>query len=117
LWQFPHFLAIAWMYREQYAKAGILMLPVVEPAGKSRRGKLLFSRFCFCPSVSRLFSRFCGFDLFNRRAVVDRISPAAEAETAVKETVVAEEMTEEMTVQTIVNTSTSKSFSPISQKF
>ena len=33
LWQFPHFLAIAWMYREEYAKAGILMLPVVEPAG------------------------------------------------------------------------------------
>jgi len=34
LWQFPHFLAIAWMYREQYAKAGIKMLPVVEPEGK-----------------------------------------------------------------------------------
>jgi protoheme IX farnesyltransferase len=34
LWQFPHFLAIAWMYREDYAKAGIKMLPVVEPAGK-----------------------------------------------------------------------------------
>ena len=34
LWQFPHFLAIAWMYKEQYAKARILMLPVVEPAGK-----------------------------------------------------------------------------------
>lgn len=34
LWQFPHFLAIAWMYREQYAKAGIKMLPVVEPAGR-----------------------------------------------------------------------------------
>jgi len=34
LWQFPHFLAIAWMYREQYAKAGILMLPVIEPEGK-----------------------------------------------------------------------------------
>ena len=33
LWQFPHFLAIAWMYREEYAKAGILMLPVVEPSG------------------------------------------------------------------------------------
>ncbi len=27
LWQFPHFLAIAWMYREQYAKAGLHMLP------------------------------------------------------------------------------------------
>jgi len=34
LWQFPHFLAIAWMYREQYKKAGILMLPVVEPSGR-----------------------------------------------------------------------------------
>lgn len=34
LWQFPHFLAIAWMYREQYAKAKILMLPVIEPEGK-----------------------------------------------------------------------------------
>ena len=34
LWQFPHFLAIAWMYREQYAKAGIKMLPVVEPSGR-----------------------------------------------------------------------------------
>jgi heme o synthase len=31
-WQLPHFLAIAWMYREDYARAGILMLPVVEPA-------------------------------------------------------------------------------------
>ncbi len=34
LWQFPHFLAIAWMYREDYARAGILMLPVVEPGGR-----------------------------------------------------------------------------------
>ena len=34
LWQFPHFLAIAWMYREDYARAKILMLPVVEPDGR-----------------------------------------------------------------------------------
>ncbi len=34
LWQFPPFLAIAWMYREDYARAGILMLPVVEPGGR-----------------------------------------------------------------------------------
>ncbi len=34
LWQFPHFLAIAWMYREDYARAGIVMLPVVEPEGR-----------------------------------------------------------------------------------
>jgi protoheme IX farnesyltransferase len=35
IWQFPHFLAIAWMYREDYSRAGILMLPVVEPDGRS----------------------------------------------------------------------------------
>ena len=34
LWQFPHFLAIAWMYREDYSRAGIVMLPVVEPDGR-----------------------------------------------------------------------------------
>ena len=34
MWQFPHFLAIALMYREDYARAGILMLPVVEPEGR-----------------------------------------------------------------------------------
>ena len=34
LWQFPHFHAIARMYREDYARAGIQMLPVVDPEGK-----------------------------------------------------------------------------------
>jgi heme o synthase len=34
LWQFPHFLSIAWMYREDYSRAGIRMLPVVEPDGR-----------------------------------------------------------------------------------
>ena len=33
LWQFPHFMAIAWMYRQQYAAAGHQMLPVVDHAG------------------------------------------------------------------------------------
>jgi protoheme IX farnesyltransferase len=32
-WQFPHFYAISWMYREDYARAGILMLPVVDREG------------------------------------------------------------------------------------
>jgi protoheme IX farnesyltransferase len=32
-WQFPHFMAIAWIYREDYARAGIQMLPVVDPKG------------------------------------------------------------------------------------
>ena len=30
LWQFPHFMAIAWMYREDYARAGYLVLPLNE---------------------------------------------------------------------------------------
>src|SRR5690348_6614812 len=34
-WQFPHFMAIGWMYREDYARAGIKMLPVVDPKGNS----------------------------------------------------------------------------------
>jgi protoheme IX farnesyltransferase len=32
-WQFPHFMAIAWIYREDYGRAGICMLPVVDPKG------------------------------------------------------------------------------------
>ena len=35
LWQMPHFLSIAWLYREDYARAGFPMLPVVEPDGGS----------------------------------------------------------------------------------
>ncbi|MHB8302379.1 MAG: heme o synthase [Acidobacteriaceae bacterium] len=35
VWQFPHFMAIAWLYREDYARAGIRMLPVVQPDGWS----------------------------------------------------------------------------------
>jgi len=33
LWQFPHFLAIAWVHREDYARGGHLMLPAVDPTG------------------------------------------------------------------------------------
>ena len=32
-WQIPHFLAIAWRYREDYARAGMRMLPVLDPTG------------------------------------------------------------------------------------
>ncbi|MBE7462734.1 MAG: protoheme IX farnesyltransferase [Planctomycetes bacterium] len=35
LWQMPHFFAIAWLYRADYARGGFKMLPVVEPDGKS----------------------------------------------------------------------------------
>jgi protoheme IX farnesyltransferase len=35
LWQMPHFLAIAWMHRDDYASAGMPLLPVIEPDGGS----------------------------------------------------------------------------------
>ncbi len=35
VWQFPHFMAISWLYREDYGRAGIKMLPVVQPDGWS----------------------------------------------------------------------------------
>jgi heme o synthase len=40
-WQLPHFLAIAWMYRDEYAKAGFIMLPVVDATGE-RTGRQAF---------------------------------------------------------------------------
>jgi protoheme IX farnesyltransferase len=34
LWQFPHFMAIAWLYRREYAQAGLKMLPVLDESGR-----------------------------------------------------------------------------------
>jgi heme o synthase len=41
LWQFPHFLSIAWLYQEDYARGDIRMLPVVDTDGKSTVGRIL----------------------------------------------------------------------------
>jgi heme o synthase len=49
VWQFPHFMAIAWMYREEYAKAGIRMLPVVQPDGWSTFIEALFYAVLMIP--------------------------------------------------------------------
>ncbi len=49
LWQFPHFLAIAWMYREDYQRAGICMLPVIEPEGKSTSRQIVFYALMLLP--------------------------------------------------------------------
>jgi protoheme IX farnesyltransferase len=50
VWQFPHFYAIAWMYREEYSKAGILMLPVVEPDGNSTANRILWTSILMVPT-------------------------------------------------------------------
>jgi protoheme IX farnesyltransferase len=62
LWQFPHFMAIAWMYREEYAKAGILMLPVVEPSGRlTSRQIVMFSVMLLPVSLAPFFFAVSGF--------------------------------------------------------
>jgi protoheme IX farnesyltransferase len=49
LWQFPHFYAIAWMYREDYQRAGIKMLPVVEPDGQSTSRQIILYSLALIP--------------------------------------------------------------------
>jgi len=61
LWQFPHFLAIAWMYRDEYANAGIKMLPVVEPSGRlTARQIVLFTIMLVPVSLAPFFLGFAG---------------------------------------------------------
>jgi protoheme IX farnesyltransferase len=56
-WQMPHFMAIAWIYRDEYAKAGFKMLPVVDPDG-CRTGQQAVSHM-----LALLFVSLCPFVL------------------------------------------------------
>lgn len=49
VWQFPHFMAISWLYRDDYAKAGIRMLPVMQPDGWSTVAEALFFAVVMIP--------------------------------------------------------------------
>jgi protoheme IX farnesyltransferase len=49
LWQFPHFYAIAWMYREDYQRAGMRMLAVVEPDGESTAQRIFWTSIALLP--------------------------------------------------------------------
>jgi protoheme IX farnesyltransferase len=61
LWQLPHFLAIAWMYKEQYAKAGIKMLPALEPDGRiTARQIVLFAIMLVPASLAPFFLGIAG---------------------------------------------------------
>jgi len=48
-WQFPHFFSIAWLYREDYERGGIRMLPVVEPDGKSTALRIMLYSLVLVP--------------------------------------------------------------------
>ncbi|HWC89547.1 MAG TPA: heme o synthase [Pirellulales bacterium] len=49
LWQFPHFMAIAWIYRHQYAQAGMQMLSVVDPTGRRAGVQAVCSALALVP--------------------------------------------------------------------
>lgn len=49
LWQFPHFMAIAWLYRSQYAAAGHQMLTVVDPTGRRAGRQAIVSALALVP--------------------------------------------------------------------
>ena len=60
-WQFPHFHAISWMYREDYARAGILMLPVVDKDGtRTFRQIVLYAAMLVAVSLLPAIMGFAG---------------------------------------------------------
>ena len=91
LWQMPHFLAIAWLYREEYAAAGIPLLPVLEPDGhRTSRQALLYAAALWpvslMPPLVGLAGDFyiavatllgCAFIVLSARFARERSLPAA----------------------------------------
>jgi protoheme IX farnesyltransferase len=49
LWQFPHFMAIAWLYREDYTRAGYKMLTTVEPTGRRAGWQAVLAALALVP--------------------------------------------------------------------
>jgi protoheme IX farnesyltransferase len=57
----PHFLAIAWIYRDEYAKAGFVMLPVLDPNGRRTGRQALLHASALLPvSLCPFFFHLAG---------------------------------------------------------
>lgn len=60
-WQVPHFLAIAWLYRDEYAHAGFRMLPSVDPSGaRTARQTVAFALAVLAASTLPWWANLCG---------------------------------------------------------
>jgi protoheme IX farnesyltransferase len=71
LWQIPHFMAIAWMYRDDYATAGFPMLPVVEPDGRrAARQAVLYAAALLPVSLAPTLAGIAGSAYFAAAAVL-----------------------------------------------
>jgi protoheme IX farnesyltransferase len=61
VWQIPHFMAIAWLYRADFSRAGFPLLPVIEPTGKSAaRQAVIFSLVLVPVSLAPYFLNMTG---------------------------------------------------------
>lgn len=62
IWQHTHFFPIAWLYKDDYKKAGFQMLPVLESDGNKTFGLTLLSALCLLPVSMLLYgTKFVGF--------------------------------------------------------
>ncbi|MEX0747400.1 MAG: heme o synthase [Rhodothermales bacterium] len=62
VWQMPHFLALAWMYRKDYERGGHIMLPVADPSGTSTVKQTLFFSLLLLPvSLGPIFLGLAGW--------------------------------------------------------
>jgi protoheme IX farnesyltransferase len=62
-WQFPHFFAIASVYKDDYARGGFIMLPVIDPSGMRTAHQVMLTALamlpvCLLPTLFRLAGSF-----------------------------------------------------------
>ena len=75
MWQMPHFLAIAWMYRDEYARAGMPLLPVIEPDGRSTGRQAVLYTAALIPAEHAADRRGPGHGVVPRRRAHARRDP------------------------------------------
>jgi protoheme IX farnesyltransferase len=84
LWQFPHFMAIAWLYRRQYAAAGLKMLTVVDPSGLRAAGQSLAAALAMIPASLALAVPSAGIRLFLAAALASIVYALASVRFAIR---------------------------------
>ncbi len=84
LWQFPHFMAIAWLYRAQYAAAGMRMLTVVDPSGLRAAGQSLAAAILLMPAALVLAVPSASIQMFLSAAVAGTVYVVATVQFAVR---------------------------------
>ena len=84
LWQFPHFMAIAWLYRRHYAAAGMKMLTVVDPSGLRAAGQSLAAALAMIPASLALAVPSASVRLFVAAAAASIVYALASVRFAVR---------------------------------